>query len=96
MEHWVSAALIKVLANFARAQVLGDFTLYDYKKPLEVPSELHGSFDVVVADPPYLVRLMVGSNSSRPISYASCVVWEADLHSATCSPARRWWYTSAA
>ena len=36
-------------------QVLGDFTLYDYKKPLDIPHDLQGSFDVVVADPPYLV-----------------------------------------
>lgn len=35
-------------------QVLGDFTLYDYKKPLDVRAELQGSFNVVVADPPYL------------------------------------------
>ena len=37
-----------------QTQVLGDFTLYDYKKPLDVRSELQGSFNVVVADPPYL------------------------------------------
>lgn len=33
---------------------MGDFTLYDYKKPLDLPAELQGSFNVVVADPPYL------------------------------------------
>lgn len=37
-------------------QVLGDFTLYDYNEPLEVPEALHGAFEVVVADPPYLVK----------------------------------------
>lgn len=36
-------------------QVLGHFTLYDYNSPLDVPDVLHGAFDVVVADPPYLV-----------------------------------------
>ena len=38
-------------------QVLGNFTLYDYKLPLDLPPELHHSFQVVVADPPYLVCL---------------------------------------
>ena len=37
------------------AQVLGDFTLYDYNEPLAVPEALHRAFEVVVADPPYLV-----------------------------------------
>jgi EEF1A lysine methyltransferase 1 len=31
-----------------------DFCFYDYKNPLKVPPELGGSFDVVVADPPFL------------------------------------------
>eukprot|EP00128_Syssomonas_multiformis_P002109 Colp12_sorted_trinity150504_noHs@30249 len=30
------------------------FVFYDYKQPLELPEELKGSFDVVVADPPFL------------------------------------------
>ena len=37
------------------AQVLGDFTLYDYNEPLAVPEALHQAVEVVVADPPYLV-----------------------------------------
>jgi EEF1A lysine methyltransferase 1 len=32
----------------------GDFCFYDYKNPLKVPQEMAGSFDVVVADPPFL------------------------------------------
>ncbi|CAN0879169.1 EEF1A lysine methyltransferase 1 [Linum grandiflorum] len=34
----------------------GDFTLYDYNKPEELPAELKQSFSVVVADPPYLSK----------------------------------------
>lgn len=33
-----------------------DFTFYDYNQPEELPSELKQAFQVVVADPPYLVR----------------------------------------
>ena len=33
-----------------------DFTFYDYNQPEELPLELKHDFDVVVADPPYLVR----------------------------------------
>lgn len=33
-----------------------DFTFYDYNQPEELPSELKHAFQVVVADPPYLVR----------------------------------------
>ena len=32
-----------------------DFVFYDYNKPLDVPTSLgKGSFDLVVADPPFL------------------------------------------
>lgn len=38
-----------------RFSVYGDdFTFYDYHSPLEVPRELGSSFEVVVADPPFL------------------------------------------
>ena len=37
-------------------QALGNFTFYDYNEPEAVPKELHHSFGVVIADPPYLVR----------------------------------------
>ncbi|KAG6541058.1 hypothetical protein Mapa_017545 [Marchantia paleacea] len=33
-----------------------DFVFYDYNRPLDVPSELHEAFHIVVADPPYLSR----------------------------------------
>ena len=31
-----------------------DFVFYDYKSPLSVPKELGSSFDIVLADPPFL------------------------------------------
>ena len=34
----------------------GSFTLYDYNQPTDLPTELLHSFDVVVADPPYLAE----------------------------------------
>ncbi len=37
------------------AQALGNFALYDYREPTAVPEDLKGAFNVVVADPPYLV-----------------------------------------
>lgn len=42
-----------------RFEVLEDFVLYDYKHPLELPDNLKGAFDAVVADPPYLVQLSI-------------------------------------
>src|ERR1044072_1484591 len=38
-----------------------DFTFYDYNHPEELPSELKHSFKVVVADPPYLVRVTLAA-----------------------------------
>ncbi|RYR15673.1 hypothetical protein Ahy_B04g072576 [Arachis hypogaea] len=34
-----------------------DYTFYDYNHPEELPLELKHSFKIVVADPPYLVRV---------------------------------------
>ena len=39
-------------------QALGNFSLYDYRKPHAVPDEVKGVFNVVVADPPYLVSML--------------------------------------
>ncbi|KAJ3592206.1 hypothetical protein NHX12_007334 [Muraenolepis orangiensis] len=33
-----------------------DFVFYDYNEPLALPAALRGSFDVVLADPPYLAH----------------------------------------
>lgn len=46
----------QLLEYDARFQALGCFTQYDYREPHAIPPELRGVFDVVVADPPYLVR----------------------------------------
>ena len=32
------------------------FVFYDYNKPDEVPESLKGTFDMVVVDPPFIVR----------------------------------------
>jgi 16S rRNA G966 N2-methylase RsmD len=32
----------------------GDFVLYDYRSPLDIPREMRESFDLVFADPPFL------------------------------------------
>jgi hypothetical protein len=32
----------------------GDFVLYDYNSPLDIPHHFAGNFSVVVADPPFL------------------------------------------
>jgi len=46
---------VKLLEYDTRFSVYGsDFLLYDYQTPLEIPKELSSSFDVVVADPPFL------------------------------------------
>ena len=52
------------------AQVLGDFTLYDYNEPLSVPEVLHQAFEVVVADPPYLVCT---AKASRACCMLRCI-----------------------
>lgn len=31
-----------------------DFIQYDYKSPLDVPRDMSGRFDLIVADPPFL------------------------------------------
>nr|CAG4637218.1 EOG090X0ABW [Ceriodaphnia reticulata] len=50
-----SSVKIHLFEYDTRFSVYGsDFTFYDYRSPLEVPKELGSSFDVVVADPPFL------------------------------------------
>lgn len=39
-----------------RFEVLGNFSLYDYREPLKVEPPLRHGFSVVVADPPYLAE----------------------------------------
>ena len=65
----------------------GDFSFYDYNEPQRVPEALHGAFDVVVADPPYLAEECL-------VKTAECVVkrWRprklrsTDASRAACSP----------
>lgn len=38
-----------------RFEIYGeDFVFYDYKEPLKFPEGMKNSFDVVIADPPFL------------------------------------------
>jgi len=46
---------VKCLEFDTRFNVFGeDFQFYDYKEPLNLPLEWKQSFDVVIADPPFL------------------------------------------
>lgn len=74
----------------ARYDCRGDFTLYDYNAPLEVPAELHGAFDCVVADPPYLseeclsktaqtVRLLLATPASHRVLLTGAVMRKVAL-----------------
>lgn len=47
--------LVKCLEYDERFRVFGeDFQFYDYKEPLNLPLEMKQSFDIVIADPPFL------------------------------------------
>lgn len=46
---------IKVLEFDRRFEIYGeDFVFYDYKSPLDISEALTNSFDLVIADPPFL------------------------------------------
>ena len=32
------------------------FVLYDFNKPEDIPAELHGTFAMVVIDPPFIIK----------------------------------------
>lgn len=39
----------------SRFKIFGaDFIQYDYKFPLDIPRDMSGHFDLVIADPPFL------------------------------------------
>ncbi|KAE8749451.1 hypothetical protein FOCC_FOCC003717 [Frankliniella occidentalis] len=47
--------VVKLLEFDKRFSVYGDnFVFYDYNSPLELPADLSKSFDLVIADPPFL------------------------------------------
>lgn len=49
----VSVQLLEYDKRFE--QYGSDFSFYDYNRPEDLPLELKNAFDIVVADPPYLV-----------------------------------------
>jgi hypothetical protein len=55
MDPNVSVQLLEYDKRFE--QYGSDYTFYDYNHPEELPSELKHSYKVIVADPPYLVRV---------------------------------------
>lgn len=46
-----------LFAHIASLQVLKNFQFWDYNAPEDLPHELRNSFKVLIADPPYLVRV---------------------------------------
>ena len=56
MHPSVSLQLLEYDKRFE--QYGSDYTYYDFNKPHELPLELKNAFKVVVADPPYLVRIL--------------------------------------
>jgi len=73
MDPNVSAQLLEYDKRFE--QYGSDFTFYDYNHPEELPSELKNSYKVIVADPPYLVRV----NCSNFTSF-NLVTYSHDLY----------------
>lgn len=55
MDPNVPAQLLEYDKRFG--QYGSEYTFYDYNHPEDIPSELKHSCKVVVADPPYLVRI---------------------------------------
>ena len=55
MDPNVSMQLLEYDKRFG--QYGSEYTFYDYNHPEDIPSELKHSCKVVVADPPYLVRI---------------------------------------
>lgn len=47
------APRIQLLEYDDRFEVFDDFTKYNFEKPLQLPLALNGSFDHILADPPY-------------------------------------------
>lgn len=53
MDPSISVHLLEFDRRFE--QYGADFTFYDYNQPYELPSAMHHAYQVVIADPPYLV-----------------------------------------
>lgn len=73
MDPNVSAQLLEYDKRFE--QYGSDFTFYDYNHPEELPSELKNSYKVIVADPPYLVRV-----NCINFTYFNLVIYFHDLY----------------
>ena len=54
MDPGISVHLLEFDRRFE--QYGSDFTFYDYNQPIELPSSMQHSYQIVIADPPYLVN----------------------------------------
>ncbi|KAF2702700.1 hypothetical protein K504DRAFT_419905 [Pleomassaria siparia CBS 279.74] len=52
--EYTSRPQIKLLEFDERFAVFKEFVQYDFEKPMRLPVELKGSFDRIIADPPFL------------------------------------------
>lgn len=51
----ISHFAVNIFEFDKRFAVFGsDFIFYDYSHPQDIPKELHGTFDLVICDPPFL------------------------------------------
>lgn len=53
VNHDISVQLLEYDKRFE--QYGSEFTFYDYNQPEELPLEMKHAYNIVVADPPYLV-----------------------------------------
>ncbi|KAH9737744.1 protein-lysine N-methyltransferase [Citrus sinensis] len=78
----VSAKILEYDMRFE--QYGSDFAFYDYNQPQDLPLELKHAFNVVVADPPYLMHV---AGNMIPSSMSSCehIVWSSlESHAYKC------------
>ncbi|KAL8138372.1 hypothetical protein V2J09_004373 [Rumex salicifolius] len=67
MDPDVSAILLEYDKRFE--QYGHDFSYYDYNKPEDLPQELKHSYQIIVADPPYLAEIAAELLDARPCGF---------------------------
>ena len=70
----------QLLEYDTRFQALGCFSAYDYREPRAVLPELHGAFDVVVADPPYLVRASASHPEAGSLALSATLKFHCSMN----------------
>ena len=57
-----------VCRGFSRVQLdtkfekTGNFVKYDFNAPEDIPKDMHGTFDLIVVDPPFITREVSGQS----------------------------------